>query len=96
MELEPVEDVGECGICLAIMEVTRAPCSVGEKTVACMDMAPDCCTEYSLGKLYLTLPLPPSSPERRGQGWSLESLKHERARERSAVFLCPVPCMCKI
>ena len=32
------------------------------------DMAPDCCTEYSLGKLYLTLLLPPSSPERRGQG----------------------------
>ena len=31
------------------------------------DMAPDCCTEYSLGKLYLTLLLPPSSPERRGQ-----------------------------
>ena len=27
----------------------------------------DCCTEYSLGKLYLTLLLPPSSPERRGQ-----------------------------
>ena len=33
------------------------------------DMAPDCCTEYSLGKLYLTLSLPPSSPERRGQSW---------------------------
>ena len=31
------------------------------------DMAPDCCTEYSLGKLYLTPIAPPSSPKRRGQ-----------------------------